>query len=131
MSPTDEMLQPATEGDLRELGVQLRNELATRKDLNELRSATERALNELRIATERDFDRKLDLWGGALKTLIEEKAERTEQLLMAQFARWATAIDESVRSYLGVLDDKYRDLPPRVTRLETKVFPPKRATRRR
>jgi hypothetical protein len=41
-------------------------------------------------------------------------------------ARHTSAIAESLSKQITVIDKKYADLPPRVTRIETKVFTPRR-----
>jgi hypothetical protein len=121
------------------------------------------------------FDRKLELWGGALGLRIqqleqrfdgleqrfdgleqrfdglerrfdgleqrfdglerrfdafEKHIKRFEQQMHADFARWAKVIHESLMQAVGVFDDKYKDLPGRVGKLERKVFAPKRTPRR-
>ena len=44
---------------------------------------------------------------------------------------YIAGLTESHRSELGVIDDQYKDLPARVTKLEEAVFPPPRARRKR
>jgi hypothetical protein len=66
---------------------------------------------ELRI------DRKLEIWGGALLARIESSQKQTS----TELARHARAIQESVSTQISVIDEKYRDLPARVGRLEATV----------
>ena len=126
MSEQDEMTVPVTRGELRQ-------------ELGEL---------------EQKLDRKLELWGGALLdrmdkqfaafdkrmeerqklrderfAAFQERMQQFEKTMRADFARWAKAIHESLMKAVGVVDDQYKDLPPRVSKLERKVFPPR--TRRR
>jgi hypothetical protein len=49
-----------------------------------------------------------------------------EQRLLDELGRHTRAVQEAVQMQIVVLDDKYGDLPKRVKRLETKVFPPRR-----
>jgi DNA anti-recombination protein RmuC len=49
-----------------------------------------------------------------------------EQRLLDELGRHTRAAQEAARMQIAVLDDKYGDLPKRVKRLETKVFPPRR-----
>ena len=68
-------------------------------------------------------------------------AREVSQVVAREVSHAAKSSDESTRSYMGALldkasandealDAKYSDLPGRVTRLETAVFPPKRQRRR-
>jgi hypothetical protein len=80
-------------------------------------------------------DRKLDLWGGAVAdrfTRIEKRMDAfekrfdgLEKRLHADLARFAKAIGESVAQAITIVDEKYKDLPGRVSKLE------RRATQRR
>jgi hypothetical protein len=58
---------------------------------------------------------------------MNERMDALEQRLMVEFARHTQAISESLSTQIAVIEDKYAGLPPRETRLETKVF----ASRRR
>jgi hypothetical protein len=49
-----------------------------------------------------------------------------EHRLHIDIASWTRAIEEKTAATLRVLDDKYGSLPPRVSRLEAKVFAPRR-----
>jgi hypothetical protein len=70
----------------------------------------------------------LDTWGGALRA----EMRGMEQRIIDELRRHTTASAEELRTQVSVVDEQYRDLPGRVTRLEAKVFGPrKRATRRR
>src|SRR5439155_16480056 len=94
-------------------------------------------------ATKADLERALEIWAGALRAELASKAELAEfksdvtaQLasvradVIAEIRTLTLAVQESTATHFTVLDDKYRDLPARVTRLESKVFPPRRARRR-
>lgn len=86
------------------------------------------------------LDVKIDAVGGALLSrmdammremraeMAEMRAEMAE--MRADAARQAKAAMEWALDQFRAVDDKYADLPRRVTRLEGKVFPPKRARRR-
>jgi hypothetical protein len=63
-----------------------------------------------KMATKAD----LDTWGGAL-------AER----LLTELARHTKAIHEALSRQVSTFDDKYADLPTRVSHLEAMVFGPK------
>ena len=94
---------------------------------------------------------ELELWGGALLARIEsgerrlieqiaqterqlterltrtemqltERITQTEQRLQADLARHAGALYESMATLISTIDDKYADLPGRVSRLETVTF---------
>jgi hypothetical protein len=79
---------------------QLATQMATKADLAQL--ATQMAYN-------------LDLWGGAL-------FER----LLTELARHTKAVQEALSTQISTFDDKYADLPARVSHLEAVVLTPKR-----
>jgi TolA-binding protein len=62
---------------------------------------------------------ELELWGGALMARIEQSEKR----LMTELARHTQANHEASLRLLAAIDDKYTDLPGRVSRLEGTVFP--------
>jgi hypothetical protein len=80
---------------------------------------------EARFATKTE----LDLWGGALLARMQEMFAEQTAAMHEAIARALRASQEYFTGLARVLDDKYRDLPPRVTRLEAKVFPPQRTRR--
>lgn len=87
--------------------------------------------------TRRELHEALDLWAGAILSQMSAQfaqadarfaamEQRISQRLSEEMSRHIRASEENTRTLIAALDDKYRDLPPRVTRLETKVFAPKR-----
>jgi hypothetical protein len=52
------------------------------------------------------------------------RMESLEQRLLGELARHTRAIHESMSTQISVIDEKYADLPARVTRIETKMFTP-------
>jgi hypothetical protein len=120
MSGATDMSSPVTQGELR----------------------TELAQLEIR------FDQKLEHWGGTLLARIESGEQRmlariesgeqrmlkcmfehmdsSEQRLLTELARHAKAIQEAMSAQIAVIDEKYADLPARVSWLETKVSGPRR-----
>jgi hypothetical protein len=68
---------------------------------------------------------KVDLenWGGALMDRVMKYLEQSEKRLSAELARHAQANYEASLKFLAAIDDKYTDLPKRVSRLEGAVFP--------
>jgi uncharacterized protein (DUF3084 family) len=73
---------------------------------------------------------ELGLWGGALldrldrlTTEFARQLEQSEKRLMTELARHAQANHEASLKFLAAIDDKYTDLPKRVSRLEGAVFP--------
>ena len=72
------------------------------------------------LVTKADLEQKLA--NVATKVDLEIWGER----LMAELARHTKAIQEALSVQISVVDEKYTDLPGRVTRLETTVFGPKR-----
>jgi hypothetical protein len=61
---------------------------------------------------------------------LERRFDESAKEMHRAFARSAKAIHESMMRRVGVVDDKYKDLPRRVARLELKVLAPKRTPRR-
>jgi hypothetical protein len=107
--------------------------------------------------TKRELHEALEIWGGALEARIDAKLEakldaklgafeaRIDAKLdakldskieamgarfSAELAQHTNRILDAVYEITGAVDEKYSDLPARVTRLEAKVFPPKRQRRR-
>jgi hypothetical protein len=100
---SSDMSAPVTRGELR-------------IELAELEQKLEKKLEK--YATKVD----LELWGGALFERLLVMEERLEQRLSAQMARHSNALFERLESLVSVVDEKYQDLPARVTRLEGRVF---------
>ena len=55
---------------------------------------------------------------------MAEGIASSEQRLLTELARHTRAIQESMSTQISVVDDKYDDLPARVSQLEATVFPP-------
>jgi exonuclease VII large subunit len=134
MLDATDMSTPVTRGELREEIAQLETRLETRLDqkLENLETRLDQKLERLDQKFERldqKFERldqkfehleirletRLDLWGGAL-------LER----LMTELARHTRASQEAMSTEISVIDEKYADLPARVTRLEATVLAPDR-----
>ena len=118
----EEVAKLATKDELREAVAKL----ATKDELREA-VATLATKEELRAAvanlvTKEELREGLEIWAGALEARLETK-------LGAMLARHTAAILEALTTQIGVVDDKYKDLPPRVARLED--VEARRAARRR
>ena len=85
-----------------------------------------------------NLDEAITEWA---RRLTADLTQRLTETLAREIAHAVKSSEESTRSYMGAmldkasaddarLDAKYSDLPGRVTRLETAVFPPKRQRRR-
>jgi hypothetical protein len=109
-----DMSSPVTRGELREELAQLEIRLEAKLE-SKLEAKLESKL-------ESKLDQKLEMWGGALLARIAG----SERRLLAELARHCNSIQESLSKQLSVIDEKYADLPVRVTRLEAKVFARKR-----
>ena len=118
---------PVTRAELRE---ELRQELAkhpTRVELEKVLETLATKADLERFATKADLERfatKLDL------ERFEARFREFEARLFAELARHSLASRESMSTEVAVVDDKYKDLPERVTRLEAAVFKPRRRARR-
>jgi hypothetical protein len=81
---------------------------------------------------EQRFDGKIEIWGGALLARIDAvsarvdtltaRVEAGEQRILAELARHAGAIQEAVSRQISAIDEKYADLPARVSKLEEATF---------
>jgi hypothetical protein len=95
--------------------------------------------------TRRELHEALELWGGAItaqltaiiREMLEASEQRTkatiaatEQSLLAELKHQTRGNTEDWSAKLTTVDDQYKDLPARVTRLEAKVFAPKRRRNR-
>jgi len=126
MVDTMDMSAPVTRGELREeLDRAFEQRLAplvTKEHLEE-RLKT--------MASKED----LDTWGGALleeikKRIREELRSGMNEMkselksdLNVEFTKSIKSMEETFRKQVSTFDDKYMDLPKRVTRLEGAVFP--------
>jgi hypothetical protein len=113
MASATDMSTPVTRGELKEELEQFRHELR-----HELRQE----LQELRGEIRHEFATKveLEIWGGALLARITA----SQQQLQLDLARHTEAIREWISTMISVIDEKYVDLPSRVSRLENAVFAP-------
>ena len=71
------------------------------------------------------FTNLLSLAVARLNARLDKQAQLLADLPL-ELARHVCAVQENLSSQVVVLDDKYKGLPPRVTRLERKVFPKRR-----
>jgi len=126
---TDDMSTPVTRGELRE-------------ELQHLEQKLDQKLALMATKVE------LEILGGALLARIEtweqrllarieageqrllERMDGFEQRLLTELARHTGAIYEAMSAQISVMDDKYADLPARVSQLEVTVFRPRRSSRR-
>ncbi|HET7504235.1 MAG TPA: hypothetical protein VFK02_24610 [Kofleriaceae bacterium] len=129
------MSTPATRGDLHEAIVPLATKvelqeaiapLATKAEIAPLATKVELQEAVARLATKAE----LQSCFAALLARIEsgeqrmvERFDGLEQRLRADLAQHVNVIFERTSAMIAVIDDKYADLPGRVSRLETTVFP--------
>ena len=118
-----DMSTPVTRGELHE--ELARFEARIEQRLERFEHGLERRLEHRFEQLEQKLDQKLnaalEIWGGALLARIAE----SEQRLLAELARHTRAVYESMTGQISGIDEKYVDLPPRVSRLEAEVFAPK------
>jgi chromosome segregation ATPase len=71
---------------------------------------------------EQRLEQRMDLWGHALRAeltrLFREQLVAIQQQLSIELARHSRANAEDLTKRIAAVDDKYRDLPPRVAALE-------------
>jgi hypothetical protein len=127
------MSTPVTRGELRDelehFRQDLKRELATKQELEHAVSqlATKQELGHAvsQLATKQELGHALEMWGGALLARLEP-LQGMEQRLLAELARHTKASQESMSKEISVVDEKYADLPGRVSRLESEVVARKR-----
>ena len=64
-------------------------------------------------------------------SVVRDLVQVSEARLTDEIRHRTKGSEEELASRLVAVDEQYKDLPTRVTRLETKVFPPKKPRRRR
>ena len=119
MAKASNMSAPVTRGELREELNLLRAEF--REAIAPLATKAELAQAIAPLATKAE----LELWGGALMARLDGAIQHLHRELQADLARHANALPEWLGSMLRAHDEKYTDLPGRVSRLESAVFTPK------
>ena len=83
--------------------------------------------------TKAELATALESWANVIVSMLRgemhamEKRLRTD--LNEDLGRHVRAANEDMQRFLAGFDDRYKDLPPRVTKLEAKVFAPKRRRR--
>ena len=132
MSEADDMT-PETRGELRQ-------------ELRALEDRTDKKLEVLRLSLIQDLTREvtravMEKMSAEMDRQFEERMQRLRRDLGAEIAHHIRASEERMVAHFRALDDKFGDLPKRVanleqeqlparvTRLETAVFPPKRKRR--
>jgi hypothetical protein len=109
--------------------------LATKAEVAQLATKAELRAEIALLATKAEIAPlatkvELELWGGALLARLEgalrASLDAFEHRLLADLARHTRATFESMSTQISVIDEKYNALPPRVSRLEGKVFTPER-----
>ena len=85
------------------------------------RPVTKREIDErlARSPTTEWVKKAFDAWGASLEDRIIKR-------LSVELKRHTRVILESLQGQVSTIDDKYKDLPPRVKQLEAKAFAPKR-----
>jgi hypothetical protein len=144
MAGATDMSTPVTRGELRaelaQLEIRLEQKLEEKLE-QKLEEKLEQKLEQrlAHLATKAE----LETWGGALLARIdgieqrfngieqrfdgfEQRFDGFEQRLLTELARHTRAISESMSMQISVIDERYADLPPRVSRLEAEVFDPER-----
>ena len=127
MTNVTEMSAPVTRGELREELGQLTQTLVSRIEAGEQRldkriDDVERRLvglegMEVRLGKEINEAEK------RLGQFLSDMENRLGDRLSAQLAKHAQAHHDDLMSMLSKFEEKYADLPGRVTRLEGAVFP--------
>ena len=106
---SDEMTRPVTRGEMDE-SLREQSEIL-RGEMREQTSTILRAVEDRFVIAEQRWDQRF----------VDLKLELVRQV---------NAIIQTMQDHLKVVDEPYRDIPARVTRLEEEVFRPKRQRRR-
>ncbi|NUO49719.1 MAG: hypothetical protein HOV80_12765 [Polyangiaceae bacterium] len=122
----DDMTTPITRGEL----TQAMNRLDAKLELffgavMGRFEAIDRRFDEIehRFTTFRaEVNTRFEAAGAAMNARFDAVDRRFEEM-HDELARHTSASAEQLRSDVGAVDDKYNDLPPRVTKLEVAVFP--------
>ena len=147
MNEHDDMTTPVTRGELRQ---ELRETLeiwtgaifarmdAMGADLRQSITAMGAEFRRSMAAMEGRFDESVTALEDRFQQSIhavERSMTGMEGRLTVELQRHTSASAEDLRGSFGAVDDKYRDRPDRVTKLETAVFtptsPPRRARKRK
>ena len=134
MNDANDMTTPVTRGELRAELEQL--EIRVDHKLERFEQRLERRFEELEVKLEQKLEEKLEqkleeklekkLAHLATKTDLEIWGGALLERMMMELARHTKAIQEALLTQISVFDDKYADLPRRVSHLETTVFGPER-----
>jgi hypothetical protein len=76
------------------------------------------------------LDKRFEAYDERLNALMKWFGSEFRQQLNDDIATHVGTMALQLRRDVGLLDDRYKDLPERVTKLEEKVFAPKRQRRR-
>src|SRR5262245_42452355 len=120
-----DMSAPVTRDELRAELDQRLAPLATKAEFLTIKADLEERVALLATKVELyamkdELGAKLNAWGDRLMMHVSEEVARFAGVVMEEMAR-----------RISVVDDQYKDLPGRVNRLETVVFPPRPARKRR
>jgi len=121
---TDEMAKYVTRGELKEeLDARDQRLIETLgKMVVEIDRNTARRLDDMRVELRVELGRELRVeLGRELAVQITASEQRLRTDLGGEITRQILASEERLRGEIRALDDQYRDLPERVTRLEKKV----------
>ena len=126
-----ELSRFATKDDLEIWGGAIRSELrAEIKELDQSLRAEIKELDQSLRAEIKELDQSLRAEMKVLDQSLRAEMKAMARALQAEMARLLRARIEQFQTSIGIFDERYRDLPPRVARVEAKVFPPKRTRRR-
>ena len=85
------------------------------------------------MITRGELHEALEIWAGnliaTLTAQISLLIQASERRLTDELRRHSNANKEDLEVRISAIDDQYADLPPRVAKLEAKVFAPKRKRR--
>jgi len=130
MTGATDMSTPVTRSELREELAQLERKLEIwggallariQSGEQRIQSGQQRLLARIESGEQRLLAR---IESGEHRML--ERIDASEQRLLAELARHTRASSEEMSAQISIIDEKYADLLPRVSQLDTKVFAPKR-----
>ena len=124
MPDTSDMSHPITRGELREELAALEQKLDQKLENYPTKADLEKKLEN--YPTKADLAVHLEGWATRILEVARAELAVLREQINADMARHVRAANEEMRDWMRAQDDRYRDLPPRVARLEAKVFAPKR-----
>ena len=124
MPRSPKMSAPVTHGELKaelkKFKAELREELVTKVELREVLSNYPTKADLREALANHPTHADLEGWGSAIMVQMDRRFADMQLWISRELARQFKSSDEAYRAELAIIDEKYADLPDRVTALEAK-----------